>query len=739
MTNAETPSSSSKSHPDDARDRDLSRIVRNVLERNRQHVSSFAGRSQYSLNGGGTSACGLAALNCARVILAKEMGGLKGAELLRYMMRRETLEDVLGICQHWSSNAHLDVDDILKAPLFDHGLDLLWSDYEMPGKKEFQGLLQRLHMRVAGSAAIVITRPPEIICVLKIAVDNKDVFVTFDSHPRDTHPDGAAFIFHQSLDHAATYLGSLLRYDPHLLADSNMQWQAQLLANYSGHVFVSKRTLVEPTDLMHAVVDSSLEVLVLKAEVAELKQQNESLRADNRRLENKAADLELQTGHLLDSLRSARKSSQPLSSVTPTHVHSEPWRTNPWNASASLASTSARALRDSHSSSSVKLSSSSSGSSQSTSKSKGKLVMKTTEERDDDDVAFATRIQLEWMEEDTDKETSTPPPAKKQHTDSPPRSSKSTGKGKGKYVMRAEDELDDNDEAYATRLQIQWMQDPTEDPSIKLAIQKQSEFEEEDRRLRAQMKALQEAVPQPAVFKCGICLEEESEYMIARIEPCGHAFCRDCVRSYLQSKLGEHRFPILCPSCTADKKTSDPGTQQIGLSEDEFALFTELEMASFSILLHCRKCKNAVFVDKCEYDEEKIIVCPLPGCTHAWCKNCSVTIESGNPPHSCDGTNELNHLMTERGWKYCPGCRTPAEKVDGCNHMTCISPGCNAHFCYLCGQIIVQSVLPNEIQRALSDHYARCRMIDDIVGVREGGPPRRVNRVRWLRGAGVIH
>ena len=29
--------------------------------------------------------------------------------------------------------------------------------------------------------------------------------------------------------------------------------------------------------------------------------------------------------------------------------------------------------------------------------------------------------------------------------------------------------------------------------------------------------------------------------------------------------------------------------QQIGLSEEEFATFVELEMASFSILMHCRR------------------------------------------------------------------------------------------------------------------------------------------------------
>lgn len=58
----------------------------------REHVVSFPGRSQYGPDGGGVSACGLAALNCARVILGKERDGMRGEHILRDMMKRETAE-----------------------------------------------------------------------------------------------------------------------------------------------------------------------------------------------------------------------------------------------------------------------------------------------------------------------------------------------------------------------------------------------------------------------------------------------------------------------------------------------------------------------------------------------------------------------------------------------------------------------------------------------------------------------
>lgn len=66
--------------------------VRNIL-RGLEHLVSFPGRSQYTPDGEtGISACGLAALNCARTILNLEQKGIQGARLLQEMLRLETFE-----------------------------------------------------------------------------------------------------------------------------------------------------------------------------------------------------------------------------------------------------------------------------------------------------------------------------------------------------------------------------------------------------------------------------------------------------------------------------------------------------------------------------------------------------------------------------------------------------------------------------------------------------------------------
>jgi hypothetical protein len=61
-----------------------------------------------------------------------------------------------------------------------------------------------------------------------------------------------------------------------------------------------------------------------------------------------------------------------------------------------------------------------------------------------------------------------------------------------------------------------------------------------------------------------------------------------------------------------------------------------------------------MFVARDEHEEANIIACPLPDCTHAWCKQCQQSINFDGPKHSCDGSSELNHLMKEQGWKHCP-------------------------------------------------------------------------------------
>ncbi len=73
-------------------DIDVSSITRSVLLDGTEQIVSHEGTSQYNKNGSGAAACGLAALNFARVVFLKEQDGLRDAALLQAVLSRECAE-----------------------------------------------------------------------------------------------------------------------------------------------------------------------------------------------------------------------------------------------------------------------------------------------------------------------------------------------------------------------------------------------------------------------------------------------------------------------------------------------------------------------------------------------------------------------------------------------------------------------------------------------------------------------
>jgi len=112
--------------------------------------------------------------------------------------------------------------------------------------------------------------------------------------------------------------------------------------------------------------------------------------------------------------------------------------------------------------------------------------------------------------------------------------------------------------------------------------------------------------------------------------------------------------------------------QLLGVSEEQYKTWVEMEMAQFSILVDCRKlrfyanllgqklmstmlrCNQSAFVDRHDIEATELMQCPVLGCDHVWCRKCQQTVERGGPEHSCDGSKELEHLVQEQGWKFCP-------------------------------------------------------------------------------------
>lgn len=66
-------------------------LIQRLLSEDDTEYAVVHGRSQYSEQGGASS-CGIAALNCARIVLGRELTGLRGEQLMLSILRPETFD-----------------------------------------------------------------------------------------------------------------------------------------------------------------------------------------------------------------------------------------------------------------------------------------------------------------------------------------------------------------------------------------------------------------------------------------------------------------------------------------------------------------------------------------------------------------------------------------------------------------------------------------------------------------------
>jgi hypothetical protein len=320
------------------------------------------------------------------------------------------------------------------------------------------------------------------------------------------------------------------------LQDSFLQWQAQLLANYSGHVFVPHGVEMSTPTLWQAVLESSLAQLSMQAEISDLRSQNEFLKGEQQRLESEIQEME------------ARSREQEMLIRQQQHQIQRQFE-------------------------------SSAGSQ--------KYF----------DHSFAPPRQFSSLT----RHSSIPPPSKASTFTLNPfgsdsRSACSSSSRALSHLGKPPTPPSDTDD------------------SILEALLLQNEFDKEDRTLSAQRTQLAKSAQQ--LFECGICMEDMPDDSIARPDPCGHTFCRECLRQHVTTRLNEHRFPILCPSCTAGKgkakeaaggaccertvnlviishcvslEVSRSLALDLGLTDEQYSIWIEMEMVSFSVLLYCRK------------------------------------------------------------------------------------------------------------------------------------------------------
>ena len=127
------------------------------------------------------------------------------------------------------------------------------------------------------------------------------------------------------------------------------------------------------------------------------------------------------------------------------------------------------------------------------------------------------------------------------------------------------------------------------------------------------------------------------------------------------------------------------------IPEDFMCSITRIYYVYSCIYKHI--CKNSdcnCIIELDPYYTENLCICPM--CKESWCLSCQTI------PYHKDKScleYEVEQKNTDIGrfiWemkdtgkiKFCPKCKCPIFKNDGCNKMTCIE--CNSHWCWLCLQ-----------------------------------------------------
>ncbi|KAG8734212.1 hypothetical protein FRC10_011816 [Ceratobasidium sp. 414] len=670
-----------------------------------QRMVTYPGTSQYAA--GAPSACGLTSLNAVRCALQLEQairagGGTPGSAavgmmLLGNMTKLDFVKDVMGIAPHWTSTDHLEVEDVLGMPMFERSLTCIGTEQRTTSKKNFReilAVLQSTRTNTSAAAGVIITRPPEIISILHFPAalpspppatftqstntpqpPLQHVFAIFDSHPRPTHPTGSAFVVSASIDQTARYLEKLFAVDPEVLLDGGA-----LLGAFDAHFVVAGDhplppsrahsapgvgLYLQPTDpdvysanvgMLHAALEARAVRIQARREVEAVLEQlrrSEAAYLRERRLrearDSKVRELEVRVRELeaREERREQRKARRAAREASEDKVESAPVPVEEGKDPLTILTPDEKGSLF--------------GGEEAEKKSEAETAKAEEGEKEGEAEEEAGKNNEGEAKEETKDEAKD---EAKSDTPTADQGAQRTSTGSAWGVLSS----------LAGRGIPFWSSSPSPvaavDPvTIPTPLTPKAPL----------LPIHDDSISVPEItFHCDICQDTEPEIDVAIVEGCGHRFGRDCLKGFISSRLADGKFPILCPTCAAEGANgaelgvvSSWLAESVGISEGEFARWTQFELAAYSFALECTQCARSYMVSRDDYNDPstKEFRCAMPDCDHVWCKSCSTTIEKGHT-HTCDGSAELTRLMEKEGWKTCPGCNTPIEKNEGCNHIS---------------------------------------------------------------------
>lgn len=202
---------------------------------------------------------------------------------------------------------------------------------------------------------------------------------------------------------------------------------------------------------------------------------------------------------------------------------------------------------------------------------------------------------------------------------------------------------------------------------------------------------------EPFSIRCNICYKKSSDYF--KLD-CSHSFCTNCLHLYFNSlidsfKLKPKNWP--CPECESPIKKSEFLKH---LNEQDLIKFKKfkikkkgMNLVANSLALFCPKsdCPGYGYLFTCQ---------DTTACIYCKCALCLLCGKESHPSLNCEENDEterdseFDEFLLQMGWKKCPVCGAPVEKIEGCQFLTCLSQNCigDFHFCNICGKSLTTEV-----------------------------------------------
>lgn len=205
-----------------------------------------------------------------------------------------------------------------------------------------------------------------------------------------------------------------------------------------------------------------------------------------------------------------------------------------------------------------------------------------------------------------------------------------------------------------------------------------------------------EKPPAAQKYTCLICTEESpaaQTYALA----CGHRYCNDCWKSYLELKItsGPDCVSARCPAPKCKAKVHEDAYKAL-VGPEMFTKYSNFVIKSYvddNPLVKWCCAPGCNYTIRCERkDRKEAVTCK---CGFQFCFSCCDYEIGDHMPCPCAQVEEWLQKASDESenvtWmlantKKCPECRAPIEKNGGCMHMTCKKNGggCGYEFCWLC-------------------------------------------------------